>query len=190
MKHSICVLLVLAFLGCFAGEAQSQQTEQPQYGLLPGQVQLAGRFGGSYLHRSGGQVQPSLGGELLVGLPKNLALFAEGTRHSSVELGVWNLKLGSDLYDFGGGVEWNIPNRTRVTPYLRGGVGLVHVNSRLGFRQRELWVSGSNIAGSFGGGLRVHLREGYGLLVDLRAFQGPDLPWMTRTSFGFFYRFK
>ncbi|MCP5119841.1 MAG: hypothetical protein GY953_54275 [bacterium] len=135
-------------------------------------------------------MQPSFGGELVVGLPHNLALFAEGTKHNSVDLGVWNLRLGTDLYDLGGGVEWNIPNRTRVAPYLRGGVGLVHANARVRFRRHDLRVSGSNFAGNLGGGLRIHLRENYGFLVDVRAFQGPDLPWMARTSFGFFYRFK
>ena len=196
MKHLICVFMI--FLGCFPGEAQQQwpggserrRTEAPHYRLLPGKVQLAGRFGGSYLHRGAGRVQPSFGGELVVGLPHNLALFAEGTRHHSVDLGVRNLRLGADLYDLGGGVEWNIPNRTRVVPYLRGGAGLVHVNTRVGFHRHNFWASGSNFAGNLGVGLRIHLKENYGPLVDMRAFQGPDLPWMARTSFGFFYRFK
>lgn len=191
MKHSICVWIII--LGCIPAIAAGQiaaLAEPPGYKLLPGKVQLAGLVGGSYLGAGVAETQGTVGGEVLVGLPHNFAFFAEGTRHNSINLGVLDLRLGTDLYDFGGGVEWNIPNPSRIVPYFRAGVGLLHGRAEARFGRYRFGLSGSRFAGNFGGGVRIHLKERFGLLVDFRAFDGPDVPWMVKTSFGFFYRFQ
>ncbi len=201
MKHSICVLVATVILGCLPGGAQQkvipggelaatrQRPEQPAYTLPPGKVQLGGRYGGSVFEDSG-KVQESAGAEILVGLPKNFAVYGEGGWNHGIEVRPLNLNLGRDFYDLGSGLQWSIPNRSRIVPYFRGGVGLIHLTASPTIGRWSYGDSGSRFARSLGAGVRVHLRDGYGFLVGLQSLDGPDLPSIVRTSFGFFYQFK
>ncbi|MCP5116607.1 MAG: porin family protein [bacterium] len=211
MKHSICVLLVAVFLGCLPGGAQQQwpggtapasqaqraerpnptarQPELPRYALPPGKVQLGGLYGGSVFQNSG-KVQDSIGAQVLVGLRKNLAVYGEGAWNRGIEVDPLKINLGSDFYDLGGGMQLSIPNRSRIVPYFRGGIGLIHLTDTPAFGRWSDGNSGSRFAGSLGAGVRVHLTDRYGFQVGLRGFDGPDVGSIVRTSVGFFYQFK
>ena len=211
MKHSICVLWIL--LGCLPGGAQqtvspdgelaathsrqrneslepaAPQSELPGYALPPGKVQVGGLYGGS-VFQDDGKVQDSIGAQVLVGLRKNLAVYGEGAWNRGIEPHPLRINLGADFYDLGGGLQLSIPNRSRIVPYFRGGVGLVHLTATRAFGQWPHRKSGTQFGGSIGAGVRVHLTDRYGLLVELRGFDGPDVGSNVRTSAGFFYQFK
>jgi hypothetical protein len=192
------VVLILMITAVFAVAAAAQpqdpnmvdEPDRNRYALLPGEVQVGGLFGASYLASGIGQTQGLIGGEVVVGLPHNFAVFGEGAWHSGLDLGVWNIRLGTDLFDLGTGIEWTVPNRTPLVPYLRAGVSLIHIDAQARFGPWKYWVSGNKIAASLGGGVTVHLNDNFGFLFDIRGFDGSGLPVMVRTSVGFFYRFK
>ena len=194
--EQVGIILILFVVFAAAAAAQPQdpsQVNEPdrnRYALLPGEVQVGGLFGASHLASGVGQTQGLIGGEVVVGLPHNFAVFGEGAWHSGIDLGVWNVRLGTDMYDLGTGIEWAIPNRTPIVPYLRAGVSLIHIDAQARFGPWRFWASGNKIAASFGGGATVHITDRYGFLFDIRGFDGSEMAGMVRTSIGFFYRFK
>jgi hypothetical protein len=149
-----------------------------------------------------GFTKPSFGGEVLYGLPHNLALLGDGSWnrtfgfHGADFSGLCKLpgfcaaSAAVNVYDLGGGLQWSIPTRTPVVPYFRGGPSWIHLGVRARVDGVRVEASGDRFAGSFGGGVRVHLTRKFGLLVDARVFRGMDMPWLVRVSGGFSYQFK
>jgi hypothetical protein len=95
-----------------------------------------------------------------------------------------------NLYQFGGGLQWSIPNRSRIVPYVRGGLSCVHLTASAKVGAQSWSGYGNRLAGTFGGGARLHISRSFGVLADVRAYYGIDMPWLVRVSSGFFYQFK
>lgn len=162
--------------------------------ILPsGRVQVGGLLGVNRFQVMG-RAEPSAGGEILIGLPHNLAVYGDASWNRIFRFRAagpaLNVSADVNLYDAGGGVLWSIPNRTRIVPYLRGGGSLIHLSAGARLGEQSFDSSANRFAGSFGGGARVHINKKFGLLGDVRAFRGINMLWLFRLSGGFFYQFK
>lgn len=186
-----------------AAQPPRDAPELPEYALPKGKVQIGGLVGANRFWAMG-FAKPSLGGEVLYGLPNNLAVYGEGSWNRVFGFHAWGFgglcespefcipdaSAGVNVYDLGGGLQWSIPNRTRLVPYVRGGPSWIHLGVGVRVDGLHVEASGDRFAGSFGGGVRVHLARKVGLVVDVRAFRGIDMPWLVKVSGGFFYQFK
>lgn len=185
----------------FAVGAGGEAAGLSPYALPKGGYQVGSLLGANRFWAMG-FIKPSLGGEVLYGLPHNLAVYGDGSWNRAFGYHGWDsgglckwpglcaTSAAVNLYDLGGGLQWSIPNQSRVVPYFRVGPSWIHLD--VGARVDGLLVeaSGDRFAGSFGAGVRVHLTRRFGLLVDARVFRGIDMPWLVRVSGGFFYQFK
>ena len=184
-----------------AAQPPRDAPSRSQYALPKGKYQIGGLLGANRFWAMG-FTKPSLGGEALYGLPHNLAVHGDGSWNRTFGYHGWDFSglckgpglcatsAAVNLYDLGGGLQWSIPNRTRVLPYFQGGPSWIHLGVSARVDGLLVEASGDRFAGSFGGGVRGHLTRKFGLLVDARVFRGIDMPWLVRVSGGFFYQFK
>jgi hypothetical protein len=175
----------------------------PRQAPAPVKAQIGTLFGANNFWQTG-EAKPSAGGEFVLGLPHNLAAYGDGWwnrvwKFRVVDLdGSWESQ-GIDartasalvnLYDLGGGLQWSIPNRTRIVPYFRAGLSWLHLTAIANVGGHSWDVNGNRLAGTFGGGIRVYASRNFGVITDLRVFHRTDIPSMVRVSGGLFYQFK
>jgi hypothetical protein len=170
MKLGLTVLTV-GFL--FASGSFGQETAA--YGLQRGSV---GVFGGGGFQVSGG-AHPSVEGGLDVGLCKYLGLYGEGT---------YTLAYNANVREFfgGGGIMVAGTNRSRIVPFLRGGMDYGRLTV---FR----W-GGMNVpAIRYGGGFDAYVTRHFGIETQVSGLRtvgnygGDNIGFVT---FGIFYRSK
>jgi len=161
----------------------------PKYLLPPKKIEAGAFFGGNGFSATG-QSNPSLGGEVVLGLDHGFGLFGEGAWNRILGLKAPGIESKAALYDLGGGTQWTPFHWGRFSPYLRGGLSWVHVGA--GGRIGSIGVVGSTdrLGANLGFGGRIYLAEHYGVLLDFRAVQGPQAAWLARFSTGLFYHFK
>ncbi len=197
-KMNLIVLTASLFLHA-AGAA-----DMSHYVLAPGEVQIGGLFGANR-HEYRDETKPSARGEFLLGLPHSFAAYADGGWDHVIgfRLTFYDggreeqgsdpviARASADLYHFGGGLQWSIPTRSRIVPYLQGGLGWAHLTGSAQVGAQSWSVSRDRVAGTFGCGAKVHVSRNFGVLADVRIFHGGhDLPRLVRVSGGFFYQFK
>ncbi len=158
--------------------------------LLPPKKIEAGAFFGRNGFSATNQANPSLGGEVVLGLDHGFGLFGEGAWNRILGLKAPGIESKAALYDLGGGTQWTPFHWGRFSPYLRGGLSWVHVGA--GGRIGSIRVGGSTdrLGATLGFGGRIYVAEHYGVLLDFRAVQGPQAAWLARFSTGLFYHFK
>ena len=193
------LFVLMTFLSLHGARA----AELPSHALAPGKVQVGGLFGANNF-RAMGETKPSAAGEFLLGLPHNLAAYGDGAwnrvfgyhvtfRDGSCEsqgIDLCIARASVNFYDLGGGLQWSIPTRTRIVPYFRGGLSWIHLTGSAKVGAQSWDGYGNRLAGTFGSGIRVHVSRSFGVLADVRAFHGIDMPWLVRVSGGFFYQFR
>lgn len=177
--------------------------DRSHYALAPGKVQISGLFGANR-NEVRDETKPSARGEFLLGLPHSFAAYADGgwdhvigfrlTFHDgsgeSQGSDPLTARASADLYHFGGGLQWSIPTRSRVVPYLQGGLGWVHATGSAQVGAQSWSASRNHVAGTFGCGAKVHVSRNFGVLADLRLLKGHDMTGLVRVSGGFFYQFR
>jgi hypothetical protein len=194
--------LYLFVLLTFLSPHGAWAADLPRPAPAPGKLQIGTLFGANSFWPTG-EAQPSAGGEFVLGLPHNLGVYGDGGWNR-----VWKFRMADDrsresqgidartasasvnLYDLGGGLQWNIPNRTRIVPYFRAGLSWIHPTAVANVGAQSWDGNANRLAGTFGGGIRVHASRNFGVITDLRVFHGIDMPSMVRVSGGFFYQFR
>lgn len=172
-----------------AQESARRRLERPGYPLPPGKTEIGGFFGGNVFT---GTIQPnpSLGGELVLGLPHGFGVFGQTAWNRVFGLELPDGQVGVALYDLGGGLQWTPFHWGRFGPYLRGGVSWVRVSGGGRIGGEEFGHSTDRLAANLGFGARIYMNERYGVLFDFGAVQGPGYTVLGRFSAGLFYHFK
>jgi hypothetical protein len=170
-------------------ESTHSQFGAPKYLLPPKKIEIGAFFGGNVFSATS-QANPSLGGEVVLGLGHGFGLLGEGTWNRILGLKAPGIEAKAALFDLGGGLQWSPFHRGRFSPHLRGGLSWVRVGAGGQIGSMKLDRSTDRVGGNFGFGGRIYLAEHYGVLLDFRAVQGPQAAWLGRFSTGLFYRFK
>jgi len=103
-----------------------------------------------------------------------------------------NLDFDASLIEATAGVQYQVPLRdSKVAPFAGVGLGLAQARLALQhstFNILDLNFSDNHFAFNFGGGVRVHLSDHWGLRPELKYAHIPGESWV-RTSVGLFYQF-
>ncbi|MCP5110023.1 MAG: porin family protein [bacterium] len=177
----------LLFAATLASAASN--SEKAQYLLPAGGIETGGFFGANAFT---GTVQPnpSVGGRFAYGLPHGFALVGEGAWNRALDLDFPEANANLTMYDLGGGLEWTPFRLGRFAPYLHGGVSWVRLSASGRFGQDRFSSAANRAGGNLGLGSRIYLNERYGVLLDVRAIQGPNYTWFGRVTTGLFFQFE
>jgi opacity protein-like surface antigen len=93
----------------------------------------------------------------------------------------------ADLYSYGGGAQVHVPNGSRVTPYITGGVNGVRIVAKA--ITYQLGVSDNALALSFGGGARIAVTRHLGVRFEALAVKGRDWDIFGRATVGVYGQF-
>lgn len=171
-----------------ARESRRHAVEWPEYTLPPGKIEIGGIVGANVLNLVP-QANPSVGGEVVVGLSHGFGLVGETSWNRLLGLNLPDGRVGAALYEAGGGLRWSPFRWNRLSPYVRAGASWVHVAVNASFGQREIGASTDRPGANLGFGARVYLSRRVGVVADFGAIQAGG-GWLSRFSTGFFCQIR
>jgi hypothetical protein len=161
------------------------------YALTLGKVELTGFTGFNLQEGTGQGTEPSFGGSLGLGINRFLTIVLEGSWNSTVSADFEGVEVQARVYDLNGGLQVNFPNNSRVVPYVVAGGGLLHATAGVKFFGADVvGDSATEFSPNFGGGLKVHISNTFGVRLEGKAFHPIDGGWGGRVTAGVFYQFK
>jgi hypothetical protein len=143
---------------------------------------------GGVQHTNSG-TDPVAGLKIRGGLARHLSGYGEFTyswlRNDVFPFRGNNGQLRASLMDFNGGLELHASG-WRLQPFAYAGIGAVRVGSSVEVLGQKAEDAVNKFAGSFGGGLRLHVNDYWGFSAEVKTMKPLDIDWIQRYAAGVF----